>query len=547
VTVPDEALALWQQAQALLHGEFLADDQGSEWIRHRWIKLRQQALRMARGRMVRHLAALFLQQGHISLAEEVLEEHLMRFPVDQDVLYRLLALLEQQGCFEEACLMYERTKRTLEALGKQPAPQVRTRYEHLQASITSPSGVPLRERASERRSQAHPPVSALTFPRLSRGGLEDPGGSLLHTTGLASFHLGRAGALDTPYEVLQALCEAEREGRTTMPIVSRRHLLALGIAALIGQLARLDGKRFTTLDQEELGWMLSRGIVDGWKQFLALPNAEILAVSQLQLSLVHHAHTLLHPTTRSYLYAGAYGLVGLALHQQEHHEEALHAYHNAHLAALATGDPWYVAQSLICQGDTYLALGMYAEALHAIEEALLGLGTSDEAHRRARAHLLGCWADVVMTMRDYASAQHKLDESALYLDEHTLIEEFDRTCWLQLAGKRALMAGEYQQAVDHLEEALAAHPPHWLVRQAGILIPLAMAYARKRDRERSLSIAEQAIPVIRTVNAPMTNTHFLEYLKVDVLGRFPQDSRMRTFLKEAHHHMPYLPALVDAL
>ena len=366
-------------------------------------------------------------------------------------------------------------------------------------------------------------------------------------TGIASLQLWREGALDAPSKVLQALFEAEREERTAMTIFSRRQLLALGIAALIGQLAQLDGKRFTTLDQEELGWMLSRGIVDGWKQFLALPNAEILAVSQLQLSLVHHAHTLLHPTTRSYLYAGAYGLVGLALHQQEHHEEALHAYHNAHLAALATRDPWYVAQSLICQADTYLALGMYAEALHAIEEALLGLGKSDEAHRRARAHLLGCWADVVMTMRDYTFAQHKLDESALYLDEHTLIEEFDRTCWLQLAGKRALMAGEYQQAVDHLEEALATHPPQWLVRQAGILIPLAMAYARKRDRERSLRVAEQAIPVIRTVNAPMTNTHFLEYLKVDVLGRFPHDSRMRTFLTEAHHHMPHLPVLVDAL
>ena len=263
VTVPDEALAVWHQAQALLRGEFLADDQGNEWMRHRWIKLRQQALRMARGRMVRHLADLFLQQGHMSLAEEVLEEHLMRFPTDQDALYRLLVLLEQQSCFEEARLVYERTKRTLEALGKQPAQQVQIRYEHLRASLTSPSSVPLLERASERQGHAHPPVSAVAIPRLLPGGLEDPGRSFLPTTGLASFHLERVGALDTPYEVLQALCEAEREGRTTMPIVSRRQLLALGIAALISQLAQLDGKRFTTLDQEELGWMLSRGIVDG--------------------------------------------------------------------------------------------------------------------------------------------------------------------------------------------------------------------------------------------------------------------------------------------
>ncbi len=29
---PDEALALWQQAKTLLRGEFLADDQSSEWV-----------------------------------------------------------------------------------------------------------------------------------------------------------------------------------------------------------------------------------------------------------------------------------------------------------------------------------------------------------------------------------------------------------------------------------------------------------------------------------------------------------------------------------
>src|SRR5205085_11088106 len=77
-TTPDEALSLWLQAQSLLRGEFLADDQGSEWMRHRWIKQRQQALRMARGRMLRHLADLYQQRGQVSLAEEVLEQHIIR-------------------------------------------------------------------------------------------------------------------------------------------------------------------------------------------------------------------------------------------------------------------------------------------------------------------------------------------------------------------------------------------------------------------------------------------------------------------------------------
>ncbi len=134
-TTPDEAVALWQQAKVLLRGEFLADDQGSEWMGHRWIKMRQQTLRMARGRMVRHLADLYLQRGQVSLAEEILEQHIIRFPTDQDALYRLLLLLERQGYIEEACVLYQRAHHALGAVGKQPAAHVRAYYEQLQKAV----------------------------------------------------------------------------------------------------------------------------------------------------------------------------------------------------------------------------------------------------------------------------------------------------------------------------------------------------------------------------------------------------------------------------
>ncbi len=134
-TAPDEALALWQQAKVLLRGEFLADDQGSEWMRHRWIKQWQQAIRMARARMVRHLADLYLQRGQVNLAEEVLEQHIIRFPTDQDALYRLLLLLEQQGCIEEACMLYQRATYLLGTVGKQSAAHVRAYYEQLLQTV----------------------------------------------------------------------------------------------------------------------------------------------------------------------------------------------------------------------------------------------------------------------------------------------------------------------------------------------------------------------------------------------------------------------------
>src|SRR5579872_1436990 len=58
----DEALSIWQEAHALLTGEFLADDQASEWTRHAWVKRRKQALWLARCRLIRHLADLYMQR-----------------------------------------------------------------------------------------------------------------------------------------------------------------------------------------------------------------------------------------------------------------------------------------------------------------------------------------------------------------------------------------------------------------------------------------------------------------------------------------------------
>src|SRR5437660_729399 len=74
---PDRALTLWQEANALQHGEFLADDQHCEWVRHKIVKRRRQVLWMARCRMIRHLADLYVRQGQISLAEETLRANVV--------------------------------------------------------------------------------------------------------------------------------------------------------------------------------------------------------------------------------------------------------------------------------------------------------------------------------------------------------------------------------------------------------------------------------------------------------------------------------------
>jgi hypothetical protein len=93
---------------------------------------------------------------------------------------------------------------------------------------------------------------------------------------------------------------------------------------------------------------------------------------------------------------------------------------------VATGDAWHVAQNLLSQSDTYLALGRYTEAVQAIEEGYSYLGDVNEEHRRAKAHLLGIWADVAITTKDFATARRKLDAVAALLDQISPNEQFDR-------------------------------------------------------------------------------------------------------------------------
>lgn len=351
----------------------------------------------------------------------------------------------------------------------------------------------------------------------------------------------------TPEMVLEAL-HIQLKGVSAMSLISRRafgrHLLQLGAATLLSGIPLPAGEHTSAEERMRLHQAFGESIAAGWKLFHTACNAQVLAVGQAELALLQQTHAFLYPQIRSIFYAGVYNLIGRAHHFQEHYEAALLAHMSAHIAALGAGDPWHVAQSLICQSDTYQALGRYTDAIGCIQEALRTLGNVEEEHLRSRAHLLGCWADNAMTMGEYTLSQHKLAESEAYLDRISPKEEFDRTSWLQLAGKRSLMAGDPKQAVAHLEEALAVIPSHWLVRRAGILIPLAIAYARMRERDLSIQMAQQMVPVLVAMNAPMTNKQFAEYLSQDLLGLAPHDEQTYSFVREARHQLPSLPPLI---
>lgn len=333
-----------------------------------------------------------------------------------------------------------------------------------------------------------------------------------------------------------------------MSQISRRtfghQMLQLGATAFLSGVPVPGGKHVSEEERFHLHRTLGDSITAGWKLFHTANSAQVLAVGQAELTLIQQAHALLNPPVRSICYTGVYNLIGRAYHLQEYYEEALQAHMSAHVAALGTGDPLHVAQSLICQADTYQALGQHANAIQCIEEALRTLGQQDEEHVRSRAHLLSCWADNAMTMQEFALAQRKLDEAEPYLDSIGQKEEFDYASWLQLAGKRAIMAGEYRQAVFYLEESSTSSPPQWLVRRAGILIPLAIAYARMGERDMSLEVARQVVPVLISLNAPMSNRYFADYLQQDMLEFFPHDEQIHSFVSETQHKLPQIAALI---
>lgn len=536
-TSTDTALAQWEQANVLLRGEFLADDYEYEWTKHRLIKKRRQVLWMARSRMVRHLSDEYVKRGNSNLAEEILERHITTFPTDQDSLYRLLSMLEQQACFEQACILYERTKYLLEAAGKQPTKHVRAVYERIQQAVPShfqviPSrmeNISSSETASAMVGLPHPALAHVATSAISRYGSKASETNLIGMMSLISSLSGTDRSSDNTLDVLRVL--SGFEGRQDMSLLSRRQLLELGIAAFISCLAHLDSKHISAIEREELGRALGQSISDGWELFHTVGNAKMLAVSQMQLSLIHQAHALLHPSTRSHLYAGVYSLVGLALHHEDRHEEALQAYHHAHLATVATGDVWHIAQNLLSQANIYLALGRYTEAVQTIEEGYSYLGDADEEHRRTKAHLLGVWADVAITTKDFETAQRKLDAVAALLDQISPNEQFDRANWCQLTGKYAYFTDNYSAAAQWYEQALREGHVQCMIRQTITLMSLLSTYAHIQDRNASLMTVEKAARVIPVLNAPIMNKTVIEALQ-GLLIVFPHDSRIKVAVSD---------------
>jgi DNA-binding SARP family transcriptional activator len=119
-TDAQEVLPVWEAAYRLAQrGEFLEDDRYRDWA-----VARRERLRGKIGECVYALADLYAAQQRADLARDLLWDAVTASPTDEDALYRLLLLLEQQGRYQAARQVYRRTQEVAEQDGLPLAPRV---------------------------------------------------------------------------------------------------------------------------------------------------------------------------------------------------------------------------------------------------------------------------------------------------------------------------------------------------------------------------------------------------------------------------------------
>jgi tetratricopeptide (TPR) repeat protein len=329
--------------------------------------------------------------------------------------------------------------------------------------------------------------------------------------------------------------------------LSRRKVLKLSVAAVLGGIPLLTGEHVSVEERTRLHHAFEESIAAGWKLFHTAGTAQVLAVGRAHLFLVKQSSSYLYPTIRPLYYSSVYNLIGAALHFQGHYDEAHQAHEQAYLAALEGADGWNMAQSRTMQANGLREQERYPEALQTIEAALrLVSQQSDTASIRLRAHLLASGAENAALLGETTLAEKQLDASRALLEQLPLTstEEFDHASWHQYAGACALILKHDDHAIEELQRALDTLPPHWIVRHVTALMPLAIAYARKRERDRCLETAKKAAQVVKIMNAPSLNRQFMAYLEQEVAGSFPGDSHISTFVTDVRRQLFAAPSAV---
>ena len=508
----EDALPVWEAAFALLRGEFLEDDLYAEWV-----QAKRQEIEGDRSLCISRLARLYEARNRPQQAEALLHSFLASHPTDEDALCLLLDLLTHDERWSEAERVYRKTERALREDAVVPTPLTQrwgerlAQAHHLATSLEIAPNTWLSQKESftQHLSYGIPLISQSPHMPLWTSPYLPTEQSAWLTQGAS--YLGQLFSEGWSSEEILESLQVVLQGVQGIPTAMRRKLLILGADVIISDIHTPTTRSISTEEQEQICLAWDKSIDISYKFFHKANIAQVFAIGKALLSVLQQNHTILPSRIRNRFYAGVHNLIGISLQHQGQYHAALDAHTNAHIAALGSGETLEVIRSLLCQINVYQALGQYRQAFEVIEEALRILSTAtDEELLRAKGQLFVCWADHAMQVGEYRLAQQKLAESEMFLESIVPNEEFDRSSWLEMAGKYAFMTKDYQTAIQHYEKALMALSSKSIVRQTLILVPLLSTYTSVWDREGCLTTLEKTSAVVQLLKSPIINKLFTD-------------------------------------
>jgi tetratricopeptide (TPR) repeat protein len=330
------------------------------------------------------------------------------------------------------------------------------------------------------------------------------------------------------------------QGVHVMSTFNRRHLLKLGAAAVVSGVAVPATSHVTIEERVHLCQALGESLAAGWQLFHRASTAQVLAVGQAHLYLIQQASSHLFPTVRPIFYASAYNLIGAAYHFHGRYPDAYKAHEQAYVAALEGTDALSMAQSRLWQANGLREQQQYQEALQTIEAAVRLVSAQDNLESiRLQAHLFASGAELAALVGNRTLHHRYLDASRERLEHvpYDYHDEFDHASWHQYKGTCALILKQYATATEELQMAMTTIPPRSLIRQVITLMPLAIAYARQREREQCLDTIKQAAAVVKAIRSPSLCSQFVAYLRQEIVPCFTGEKAIQAVATETERSL----------
>ncbi len=314
-----------------------------------------------------------------------------------------------------------------------------------------------------------------------------------------------------------------------MPMITRRKLLQLGGTAAVSGIVLPMGERVSEEEQTQFTQTMGDSIRSGWKLFNTTNTSQVVTIGQALLTLVHQNSLYLLPSVRPLIYSSVYRLVGAALHFHGYYDKAYRTHEQAYISALEGVDLWNMVQCRIWQANGLMEQKRYSEVLQTNEAALRLISYYDDLEIvRLKAKILSSDAECAAFLGENKLVQEKLHASKTLLEQfpQALHDEFDYISWHQSAGTCALILGHHNDAINELQQAIDVLPANLVLRNVTILMPLAIAYARIRERDKCLEITTRVVQCSKELKSPNINQQFSHYLHEEIQKAFRGDPQI---------------------